>query len=52
MPEVNRLLKQFLQMQKVMKKMRAGGMARMLRSLSGQFPGGGGPRWGAGQPGG
>ena len=42
--EVNRLLKQFMQMEKVMKKMRAGGLAKMLRGLSGQFTGGGGPR--------
>ena len=44
--EVNRLLKQFLQMEKVMKKMKGGGLARMLRSLSGRLPGGGGPRQG------
>jgi signal recognition particle subunit SRP54 len=42
--EVNRLLKQFMQMEKVMKKMRAGGLAKMLRSFKGQFPGGFGPR--------
>jgi signal recognition particle subunit SRP54 len=42
--EVNRLLKQFLQMEKMMKKMRSGGMARMLRGLAGRLPGGGGPR--------
>ncbi len=42
--EVNRLLKQFMQMEKVMKKMRGGGLAKMLRGLSGQLPGGGGPR--------
>ncbi len=42
--EVNRLLKQFLQMDKMMKKMRSGGMARMLRGLAGRLPGGGGPR--------
>jgi signal recognition particle subunit SRP54 len=42
--EVNRLLKQFMQMEKVMKKMRAGGLAKMMRSLKGSFPGGLGPR--------
>jgi signal recognition particle subunit SRP54 len=42
--EVNRLLKQFMQMEKVMKKMRAGGLAKMLRGLKGQFPGGFRPR--------
>ncbi len=42
--EVNRLLKQFIQMQKVMKKMRAGGLHRMLKGLAGQFPAGRGPR--------
>jgi signal recognition particle subunit SRP54 len=42
--EVNRLLKQFLQMEKVMKKVRGGGLARMLRGLSGRTPGGHGPR--------
>ncbi|MGD2137953.1 MAG: signal recognition particle protein [Gammaproteobacteria bacterium] len=33
--DVNRLLKQHLQMQKVMKKMSKGGMAKMLRGLKG-----------------
>lgn len=42
--EVNRLLKQHQQMEKVMKKMRSGGLSRMLRALSGRRPGGGGPR--------
>ena len=42
--EVNRLLKQFLQMEKVMKKMKGGGLRKLMRSLSGQFPGGSGPR--------
>jgi signal recognition particle subunit SRP54 len=37
--DVNRLLKQHLQMQKMMKKMKKGGMAKMLRGLKG----GGGP---------
>jgi signal recognition particle subunit SRP54 len=42
--EVNRLLKQFLQMEKVMKKMKGGGLRKLMRSLSGQVPGGFGPR--------
>ncbi len=42
--EVNRLLKQHLQMGKVMKKMKGGGLARMLRGLTGRNPGGHGPR--------
>jgi signal recognition particle subunit SRP54 len=40
--EVNRLLKQFTQTQKMMKKMKGGGMAKMMRGLKGRFPGGGG----------
>jgi len=42
--EVNRLLKQFMQMESVMKKMKGGGLARMLRGLGGRLPGGHGPR--------
>jgi signal recognition particle subunit SRP54 len=42
--EVNRLLKQQLQMEKVMKKMKGGGLARMLRGFAGRNPGGQGPR--------
>jgi signal recognition particle subunit SRP54 len=42
--EVNRLLKQFMQMEKVMKKMKGGGLRKLMRGLSGQFPGGLGPR--------
>jgi signal recognition particle subunit SRP54 len=38
--DVNRLLKQFAQMQKMMKKMKGGGMAKMMRSLKGRIPGG------------
>jgi len=41
--DVNRLLKQFLQMQKMMKKMSGGGMAKMMRSLKGKMPPGGMP---------
>ncbi|MDG1463265.1 MAG: signal recognition particle protein, partial [Gammaproteobacteria bacterium] len=39
-PDVNRLLKQHLQMQKMMKKAVKGGMANMLRSLGGMGGGG------------
>ena len=39
--DVNRLLKQFAQMQKMMKKMnQKGGMAKMMRGLGGRFPSG------------
>jgi signal recognition particle subunit SRP54 len=39
--DVNRLLKQFDQMQKMMKRMnRKGGMANIMRGLSGRMPGG------------
>jgi signal recognition particle subunit SRP54 len=37
--EVNRLLAQFEQAQKVMKMMAKGGMAKMMRSMKGMFPG-------------
>jgi signal recognition particle subunit SRP54 len=37
--EVNRLLNQFEQTQKMMKMMAKGGMAKMLRSMKGMFPG-------------
>jgi signal recognition particle subunit SRP54 len=41
--DVNRLLKQFSQMQKMMKKMGSkGGMAKLMRGLGGKFPMGGG----------
>ena len=36
--DVNRLLKQFTQMQKMMKKMKGGGMAKMMKSMKGQLP--------------
>jgi len=39
--EVNRMLKQFEQMQGMMKKMKGGGMARMMRALAGGGLGGG-----------
>ncbi len=49
--DVNRLLKQFDQMQRVMKKMKSGGMAKMLRSIKGRMGPGGLPP-GGGFPGG
>ena len=36
--DVNRLLKQFTQMQKMMKKMSKGGMAKMMRGMQGRMP--------------
>ena len=36
--DVNKLLKQFTQMQKMMKKMSKGGMAKMMRGLKGRMP--------------
>jgi len=36
--EVNRLLNQFEQMQKMMKQMSKGGLAKLLRGMKGQFP--------------
>ncbi len=41
--DVNRLLKQFTQMQKMMKKMSKGGMKNMLRGMKGRMPRGGMP---------
>ncbi len=44
LPEVNRLLKQFDQMQKTMKKMAKGGMLKnMMRGMTGRMPPGFGP---------
>lgn len=40
--DVNRLLKQFTQMQKMMKKMSGGGMKKMMRQMQGMMPPGGG----------
>ena len=37
--EVNRLLHQFEQMQKMMKMMRSGGLAKMMRNMKGMLPG-------------
>lgn len=39
--DVNRLLKQFTQMQKMMKKMQKGGMKGMMRNMQGMMGGGG-----------
>jgi len=36
--DVNRLLKQFMQMQKMMKKASGGGLAKMMRGLKGKMP--------------
>lgn len=41
--DLNRLLKQHKQMAKMMRKMKGGGMNKMMRGLGGMFPGGGGP---------
>jgi signal recognition particle subunit SRP54 len=37
--DVNRLLKQFMQMQKMMKKMKKGGMKKLMRGMPKGFPG-------------
>lgn len=39
--DINRLLKQFTQMQKMMKKMGGGGMSKMMRNMKGMMPPGG-----------
>jgi signal recognition particle subunit SRP54 len=39
--EINRLLKNFLQMQKVMKSMQKGGLSKLMRGLGGRMPFGG-----------
>ena len=44
--DINQLLKQFLQMQKMMKKMKGGGMAKLMRSMQGRLP----PGFGGGLP--
>ena len=36
--DVNKLLKQFTQMQKMMKKMKGGGMQKMMRGMGGKLP--------------
>ena len=50
--DVNRLLKQFTQMQKMMKKMSGGGMGKMMNKMKGMMPPGGGMPPGMGGPGG
>ncbi len=37
--EINRLLKQFVEMQKMMKRMGKGGIGRMMREMKGKMPG-------------
>ena len=44
MQDLNRLLKQHTQMQKMMKKLSRGGMKGMMRALQGRMPPGMGPR--------
>ncbi len=39
--DLNRLLKQHKQMAKMMKKMKGGGLTKMMRGMGGMFPGGG-----------
>jgi signal recognition particle subunit SRP54 len=39
--DVNKMLKQFMQMQKMMKKMGGGGMKKMMRGMGGMMPPGG-----------
>ncbi len=48
--EVNKMLKQFTQMQKMMKKMKGGGMAKMMRGLKSRMGPGGGMPPGGGFP--
>ena len=48
--EVNRLLKQHEQMATMMKRMKGGGLARMMRMMGGRFPGMGGGLPGMGGP--
>lgn len=50
--DVNRLLKQFTQMQKMLKKMKGGNMAKMMRSMQGRLPPGFMPPGGGLPPGG
>ncbi|NEV65212.1 signal recognition particle protein [Thiorhodococcus minor] len=50
--DVNRLLKQFTQMQKMLKKMKGGNMAKMMRSMQGRLPPGFMPPGGGMPPGG
>ncbi|MEM1114570.1 MAG: signal recognition particle protein [Pseudomonadota bacterium] len=48
--DLNRLLKQHKQMQKMMKKMKGGGMEKMMRGLGGMMPPGGGMGGPGGMP--
>jgi signal recognition particle subunit SRP54 len=48
--DLNRLLKQHKQMQKMMKKMKGGGMEKMMRGLGGMMPPGGPGGMGGGFP--
>lgn len=48
--EVNKMLKQFTQMQKMMKKMKGGGMAKMMRGMKSRLGPGGGMPPGGGFP--
>ena len=50
--EVNKLLKQYDQMTEVMKRMKKGGLSKLLRMAGGRFPGMGGgfPGFGGGRP--
>ncbi len=50
--DLNRLLKQHKQMAKMMKKMKGGGMAKMMRGMGGMMGGGGGMPPGGMPPGG
>ena len=38
-PEVNKLLKQYQQMQTMMKKLKGGGLMKMMRGMKGMMPG-------------
>ncbi len=49
--DLNRLLKQHKHMQKMMKKMKGGGMQKMMRGMGGMLPGGGGMPGGGMPPG-
>ncbi len=42
--EVNRLLKQFQHIEKTMKQLKGGGLAKLMRGLAGRLPGSRGPR--------
>ncbi|WP_086932765.1 signal recognition particle protein [Agarilytica rhodophyticola] len=48
--DLNRLIKQHKQMAKMMKKMKGGGLTKMMRGMGGMFPGGMPPGGGGGLP--